>query len=132
MVTSAGKHSPLRRRPVMVATLLGQAAILALVPLAAGAGVLEISPGQLKIGMGEGHHLRYLQDADNFSALKSLANQFFEREVALSIATVAVPAATSEAEREAVLAEGEQTSEMAKEVLRIFGGSVKGIRKESR
>ena len=98
----------------------------------AGATVLEISPGQLKIGLGERHHLTYLQDADNFTALKSLANQFFEREVALSIATVAAPASTFEAERDAVSAESEQTSEMAKEVLRIFGGSVKAVRKESR
>lgn len=97
----------------------------------AGATVLEISPGQLKIGLGERHHLRYMQDADNLSDLESLANQFFERETVLSIATLAASTSTAESEGGVSLAEGEQTSEMAKEVLRIFGGSVKAIRKES-
>ncbi len=94
-----------------------------------GAKVLELSPGQLKIGLGERHHLKYLEDTDNLAALKSLANQFFERETGVSIATLAAPTPAAVTE---TVGDSDQTSEMAKEVLRIFGGSVKAIRKENR
>jgi DNA polymerase-3 subunit gamma/tau len=99
----------------------------------AGATVLEIPPGELKIGVGERHHLSYLQDSDNFAVLKSLAKQFFVEDVALIVTAVA---AQEVAPDNAVLGEGEllqvdEKSDMVKEALRIFGGSVKAIRKEN-
>ncbi|HEU4345463.1 MAG TPA: DNA polymerase III subunit gamma/tau [Candidatus Binatia bacterium] len=97
----------------------------------AGATVLAIPPGELKIGVGERHHLSYLQDNDNLAVLKSLAKQFFVEDVALIITAAAAPQVES-----AILPEGEllqvaEKSDMVKEALRIFGGSVKAIRKEN-
>jgi DNA polymerase III subunit gamma/tau len=97
------------------------------------AGVaLERSPGQLKIGVTERHHLNYLQDAENFSVLKSLANQFFADDLAISFAIIdagSLPAGGT-APGEAP-SRSEEKSEMVKEALRIFGGEVKAVRREN-
>jgi hypothetical protein len=98
-----------------------------------GAIALELPPGQLKIGVAERHHLNYLQDADNFSALKSLAKQFFADDVALSITAVDAKSSGPKnepggTEAESVAAAG---NTMVEEALRIFGGSIRAVRREN-
>jgi hypothetical protein len=87
----------------------------------------------LKLGVAERHHLKYLDDAENFSALKSLANQFFAADMAIAFSSLAVDAdaSTGEVNRGAPASPGEPRSEMVKEALRIFGGSVRNVRKET-
>jgi DNA polymerase-3 subunit gamma/tau len=98
-----------------------------------GAIALELPPGQLKIGVAERHHLNYLQDADNFSALKSLAKRFFAGDVAVNVTAVDPKTAgtkneTTGNEAAGVTAEG---SSMVEEALRIFGGSIKAVRRDN-
>jgi DNA polymerase-3 subunit gamma/tau len=98
-----------------------------------GAIALELPPGQLKIGVAERHHLNYLQDADNFSALKSLAKRFFADDVAVNVTAVdpntgGTKNETTGSEAAGVAAEG---SSMVEEALRIFGGSIKAVRREN-
>jgi DNA polymerase-3 subunit gamma/tau len=93
---------------------------------------LELSPGQLKIGVMERHHLNYLQDAENFSALKGLAKQFFADDLTISIAAVGADSLPKGETAVAAAVPGpEGKSEMVKEALRIFGGAVKTVRREN-
>jgi DNA polymerase-3 subunit gamma/tau len=92
---------------------------------------LELPPGQLKIGVTERHHLNYLQDAENFSVLKSLAKQFFGGDLAISLAAVGADSFPKGETPPPALADREGKSEMVKEALRIFGGSVKTVRREN-
>jgi DNA polymerase-3 subunit gamma/tau len=93
---------------------------------------LDLSPGQLKIGVTERHHLNYLQDAENLSALKSLAKEFFAGDLAISFAAVGADSLPGgETAPGAALADREGKSEMVKEALRIFGGAVKTVRREN-
>jgi DNA polymerase-3 subunit gamma/tau len=98
-----------------------------------GAIALELPPGQLKIGVAERHHLNYLQDADNFSALKSLAKRFFAGEVAVNV--TAVDPQTTGTKNETIGTEAAggaaEGSSMVEEALRIFGGSIKAVRREN-
>ncbi|MGE5306586.1 MAG: DNA polymerase III subunit gamma/tau [Alphaproteobacteria bacterium] len=92
---------------------------------------LELSAEQLKIGVAERHHLNYLQDAENLSALKSLAKEFFAGDMAITFAAVGADRLPrGERAARAAPAEREGKSEMVKEALRIFGGAVKTVRRE--
>jgi DNA polymerase III subunit gamma/tau len=90
--------------------------------------VLAVSPESLTIGIAEKHHLSYLQDAENMALLKSFANRFFSRDVTIEL--VQLGAATAKAQQRPS-ATGETGSEIVKEALRVFGGSIKGVRKEN-
>jgi DNA polymerase III subunit gamma/tau len=93
---------------------------------------LDLSPGQLKIGITERHHLSYLQDAENFSVLKSLANQFFADDLAISLAVIdADSLPRGETAPGAALPRADEKSERVKEALQIFGGAVKTVRREN-
>jgi DNA polymerase III subunit gamma/tau len=89
---------------------------------------LAVSPESLTIGIAEKHHLSYLQDAENMALLKSFANRFFSRDVTIEL--VQLGAATAKAQQ-TPSASGETGSEIVKEALRVFGGSIKGVRKEN-
>lgn len=89
---------------------------------------LAVSPESLTIGIAEKHHLSYLQDAENMALLKSFANRFFSRDVTIEL--VQLGAATAKAQQTPP-ATGENGSEIVKEALRVFGGSIKGVRKEN-
>ena len=92
---------------------------------------LELPPGQLKIAVAERHHLNYLQDADNLSALRSLAKGFFSDDVSISITAAAAGAAKQAgAEEQSEIVPAEESSETVKEALRIFGGSIRSGRRE--
>jgi hypothetical protein len=60
--------------------------------------------------------------------LKSFANRFFSRDVTIEL--VQLGAATAKAQQRPS-ATGETGSEIVKEALRVFGGSIKGVRKEN-
>jgi len=93
----------------------------------------ELPPGQLKIGVAERHHLNYLQDPDNLSVLTNLAKRFFGDDVAVHI-TAADPESSgrrSETTGIGTTSPGDEGSTIVKEALRIFGGSIKTVRREN-
>lgn len=95
------------------------------------ASALEFGAGVLTIGVAERHHLNYLQDADNFSALKTLAEKFFSRDMAIRLTQVAPRDAGVQDVPETQESTGARSdSELVKEALRIFGGSIKSVRQE--
>jgi DNA polymerase-3 subunit gamma/tau len=97
-----------------------------------GGIALELPPGQLKIGVAERHHLNYLQDTDNLSVLKGLAKRFFAEDVIVDIAVVEPMGLGRKSEPSETGATGlEEDSRTVKEALRIFGGSIKTIRREN-
>jgi hypothetical protein len=95
--------------------------------------VIELPPAQLTVGVIERHHLNYLQDPDNLTALKGFAKRFFGDDVAIVI-TGMDPEGTGRKSESigsgAGNSEGEGSS-MVKEALRIFGGSIKTARREN-
>ncbi|MBI2986456.1 MAG: DNA polymerase III subunit gamma/tau [Deltaproteobacteria bacterium] len=97
---------------------------------------LEMPPGPLKIGVGERYHLSYLQDAENLSSLREFARRFFSREVVVGVTPVGSrkPEVQEEANEigNASRPINDAGKDIVKETLRIFGGSVKGIKNESR
>ena len=99
--------------------------------LAAGSA-LELPPGQLSIGVAERHHLNYLQDPDNLSALKNLAKRFFGDDVAVHITAANSESLgrKDETTGSGTMSQGDEGSPMVKEALRIFGGSIKTVRRE--
>jgi len=94
---------------------------------------LTLPPGQLKIAVSERHHLAYLQDSDNLATLKDLARRFFTQEVSVQIASELSVFGPSAQERgiSAPLSPAEERSDMVKEALRIFGGSIRNVRREN-
>ena len=91
---------------------------------------LELPPGRLRIGVSERHHLAFLLDGDNLATLKEQAGRFFAQEVNVQIVNMIADGAFDSGERAAVSAADER-SPMVKEALRIFGGSVRNIRREN-
>lgn len=93
---------------------------------------LELPPGQLKIAVVDRHHLNYLQDADNLSAFRSLARQFFSEDVSINVTAGAAegPAKQAHTEQRSEIVPTTENSETVKEALRIFGGSIRSVRRE--
>jgi len=94
------------------------------------AKALTLPPEQLKIAVSERHHLAFLQDADNLATLKDLARRFFAQEVSLQILSDLSQAAPVGAGG-APPGVGSERSDMVKEALRIFGGSIRGVRRDN-
>jgi DNA polymerase-3 subunit gamma/tau len=95
--------------------------------------VLELPPKQLEIGVEERHHLAFLQDADNLATLRDLAKRFFSQEVRVQITSLVSESTRSSPGAATVLSANstEERSELVKEALRIFGGSVRNVRREN-
>lgn len=94
---------------------------------------LEMAPGRIKVGVEERYHFGYLQDPENLSSLKDLARRFFSEEIAIAIALVAAKKQETTA-APSRLANGagalmDQGSDMVKEALDIFGGSIKEVKR---
>jgi len=87
-----------------------------------------IGPETLTIGVAEKHHLSYLQDLENMTLLRSFAKRFFSREMTIQLTQLEATHAKSQ---QGSPASGETGSEMVKEALRIFGGSIKGVRTDN-
>jgi DNA polymerase-3 subunit gamma/tau len=93
---------------------------------------LNLPPGQLRVGVSERHHLNYLQDAENLAALVGLARRFFSND---TISVAFTLAASEEAPKQPQAGPsagtgGREHSEIVNEALRIFGGSVRSVRRE--
>lgn len=93
---------------------------------------LEISTEEIKIGVEERHHLSYLRDAENLALLKDFARRFFSGEVNVVVSPLSSKGQGGEGEtaNSAPLAKREE-GDMVTEALRIFGGSVKEVKRES-
>lgn len=91
----------------------------------------ELPPGQLKIGVAERHHFNYLQDPDNLSVLKNLAKRFFGDDVAVQIMATdpESPGRRTETAATATTSVEDPGDPVVKEALRIFGGSIKTVRR---
>src|SRR5207237_9973633 len=84
---------------------------------------LELSPSQLKVGIVERHHLNYLRDMENLSALTNLAKQFFAEDVTVDITGLAADDAARKNERLGTgAAERGERSAMRKGAVRTSGG----------
>jgi DNA polymerase-3 subunit gamma/tau len=96
-------------------------------------GSATLSPGQLRIGVSERHHLAFLQDSDNLATLKKLAERFFARDMSVQIASVASdsPSKSPEITISGPMNPTEERSPMVKEALRIFGGSIRNVRRDN-
>ena len=92
------------------------------------AQALELPPGRLRIGVSERHRLAFLLDGDNLASLREEAGKFFGQEVNVQIVNMIADGA--EARDSAPAAQGEARSPMVNEALRIFGGSVRTVRRE--
>ena len=90
---------------------------------------LELPPGRLRIGVGERHHLAFLLDGDNLASLREEAKKFFAQEVNVQIVNLAADAADPR-EPAAAPAPAADRSPMVNEALRIFGGSVRNVRRD--
>jgi DNA polymerase III subunit gamma/tau len=89
---------------------------------------VAIAPESLTIGIAEKHHLSYLQDLENMTLLRSFANRFFSREMTIQLTPLD---ATYSKSQQGPVPSSETGSEMVKEALRIFGGSIKGVRTDN-
>jgi DNA polymerase-3 subunit gamma/tau len=87
---------------------------------------LEMPPGRLKIGVSERHHLAFLLDGDNLATLKEQAKKFFNQDVNVQI--VGLP---PDGIPEASASPAGERSPMVTEALRIFGGSVRNVRRDN-
>ncbi len=93
---------------------------------------LELSPGKLEIGVGERHHLSYLQDPENLTALKDFARRFFTSEVNVIVSSFDVGSSVSKNETVETAAIADKSdNNMVDEALRIFGGSIKEVKKRA-
>jgi len=91
-----------------------------------------LPPAPIKISVAERHHLGFLQDADNLAALRELAKRFFAQEVTIQFVASGVDAVPSgNADESRAGSAADDRSEMVKEALRIFGGSVRSVRREN-
>jgi DNA polymerase-3 subunit gamma/tau len=89
---------------------------------------VAIAPESLTIGIAEKHHLSYLQDFENMTLLRSFAKRFFSREMTIQLTPLD---ATYPKSQQGPVPSGETGSELVKEALRIFGGSIKGVRTDN-
>jgi len=98
---------------------------------------LEVPPGPLKIGVEDRYHLSYLQDPENLSSLKDLARRFFSQEVIVGITPVASRRQETQDETRRLVnsarshEDHDKGSDIVKETLRIFGGTVKEVKREN-
>ena len=101
-------------------------------PYLESAMAVGVPPDPLKISIGERYHLAFWQDEDNLTALKELAKRFFSTDVSLQI--VGAPSygsSTVATTTNVSIKPDEERSPMVKEALRIFGGSVRNVRREN-
>ncbi len=86
------------------------------------ARLLEVSGGNVRLGLEEGFHLRYLGDRDAITLLEGFLARFFKRPM-----TVAVVAGSGGQGGTETVPDGDDdnTVDIVDEALRIFGGSIK-------
>ncbi len=94
---------------------------------------LTLPPGPLRIAVSERSHLAFLQDGDNLATLKDLANRFFAQDVSVEFANLRSDSGRNPVGDTMAGADNspEERSDMVKEALRIFGGSIRNLRREN-
>ena len=93
---------------------------------------VSLPPAPLKVRIAERPHLGFLPDADNLASLRALAKQFFGQDVTIQfVASTGDSAPAITADASATGGAAGDRSEMVKEALRIFGGSVRSVRRET-
>jgi DNA polymerase III subunit gamma/tau len=103
-----------------------------LAPYLESAMAVGVPPDPLKISIGERYHLAFWQDEDNLTALNDLAKRFFSTDVSLQIVGAPSYGSSTVATTTNVSTKpDEERSPMVKEALRIFGGSVRNVRREN-
>jgi DNA polymerase-3 subunit gamma/tau len=101
-------------------------------PYLESAIAVGLPPDPLKISIGERYHLAFWQDEDNLAALKELAKRFFSADVSLQIfGAPSDDSSTAASATNVSTKPDEERSPMVKEALRIFGGSVRNVRREN-
>ncbi len=102
-------------------------------PYLESATALGLPPGPLRIGIGERYHLAFWQDGDNLTTLKDLTKRFFQHDIDLQIVNLIAEDSAKPTVVGSVtpVNAGEERSPMVKEALRIFGGSVRNVRREN-
>jgi DNA polymerase-3 subunit gamma/tau len=88
---------------------------------------VALPPGTLALAVEERHHLNYLQDPEHLSLLKDFARRFFSQEVSLSIALLEEKRPPQDGGKPA--RQNDETDEVDREAARIFGGSVKQVKR---
>jgi len=86
---------------------------------------LALPPGPLQLGVEGRHHLTYLQDPENLSALKEFAKRFFSTDVSVSLSLLQEKRAQSDGSA----GPGGDPSDVVRDALRIFGGSVRQVKR---
>jgi DNA polymerase-3 subunit gamma/tau len=86
---------------------------------------LAVPPGPLTIGVAGRLNFTCLQDPETFSALKEFAKRFFSTDVSVSLSLLQEKRAPSESPA----APGSNSSDVVRDALRIFGGSVRQIKR---
>jgi DNA polymerase-3 subunit gamma/tau len=84
---------------------------------------LAVPPGPLTIGVAGRLNFTCLQDPETFSALKEFAKRFFSSDVTVSLSLLQEKRAQSDA------AAGGEPSEVVRDALKIFGGSVRQVKR---
>ena len=93
---------------------------------------LELPPGKLEIGVGERLQLNYLMDPENLTTLKDYACRFFSSEVTVIVSSLIGKSLVSESKTvgpKQFVDDGKNN--MVEETLRIFGGSIKEVKKRA-
>jgi DNA polymerase-3 subunit gamma/tau len=94
------------------------------------ASPLELPPGRLRIGVSERQHLAFLLDGDNLATLKEQAKKFFGQDVNVQIVSLISDAVAESSESAFSANPTDDRSPMVNEALRIFGGSVRTVRRD--
>ncbi|MGH7853002.1 MAG: DNA polymerase III subunit gamma/tau [Candidatus Binatia bacterium] len=92
---------------------------------------LESPPGRLRIGVSERHHLAFLLDGDNLATLKEQAREFFGQDVNVQIVSLISDSAAEFRETASSVNPADERSPIVNEALRIFGGSVRTVRRDN-
>jgi hypothetical protein len=93
---------------------------------------LKLPPGKLEIGVGERHQLNYLMDPENLTTLKDYARRFFSSEVTVIVSNLIGKSLVSEGKTVGPKQFADDgKNNMVNETLRIFGGSIKEVKKRA-
>ena len=81
--------------------------------------------------MSERQHLAFLLDGDNLATLKEQAGKFFAQDVNVQIVSLVSDSAPNLANQHLRPTPADDRSPMVNEALRIFGGSVRTVRRDN-
>ncbi|HTM08544.1 MAG TPA: DNA polymerase III subunit gamma/tau [Verrucomicrobiae bacterium] len=88
---------------------------------------LALPPGPLNLAVAGRHHFTYLQDPENLSSLKEFARSFFSTDVSVSLSLTEEKRPRGETDKDP--AAGADLTDMVREAHKIFGGSVKPVKR---